>query len=184
MVNIVSMRQKFFPIFILLALAFVSCASAPVKDPVTDALYIKQRLTRLANDIMLKASRPPKKAAIMDFVNSNGKTSQFGKILTSKFTEISVAKNLFITPTDGEVSKSLKQLGLSYNGTLDGASVRKLGDALGCDTLIFGTISDLQKGSDVDLALKMVDVKTGNIVSASSTSFFRSKQVSALLDSF
>ncbi|MBI3580819.1 MAG: hypothetical protein HY098_01865 [Nitrospinae bacterium] len=45
-------------------------------------------------------------------------------------------------------------------------------------------MSDLQKGSDVDLTVKMIDAKTGVVVSASSASFLRSKQVSSMLENF
>jgi len=45
-------------------------------------------------------------------------------------------------------------------------------------------ISDLQKGSDVDLVVRMIDTKTGTVISASSASFLRSKQVSSMLESF
>jgi len=173
---------------VLLALctfSLVACfgKSAPV-DPVTDSTYYQQKLTQLANDIAKKAAHRPRKAAMMDFVNQNGKTSQFGKYLTAKFNEISVMNKLFQTPAEGEVSKTIKQLGLTYNGTLDSVSTKRLGEALGCDAIIVGTISDLQKGSDVDLVIKMIDTKSGNIISASSASFFRSKQVSAMLESF
>lgn len=185
MVNIVPMGQKLFIALSVVFLFTASCQSGPPKDPVTNDNYYKNRLTKLSANLVKGASRPPEKVAILDFVNANnGKTSQFGKFITSKFVEVSVSKNLFVTPAEGEVAKAMKQLKINYNGTLDGLSAGKLGDALGCDSLIFGTVSDLQKGSDVDLTLKMVDSKTGNIVSAASASFVRSKQVSAMLESF
>jgi len=68
--------------------------------------------------------------AVLDFVNPNGKTSQLGKYLTAKFSELSIQKNLFQTPVEGEVSKALKTLGIAYNGTMDGASAKRLGEAI------------------------------------------------------
>ncbi|MFQ5433089.1 MAG: hypothetical protein ACE5EN_11370, partial [Nitrospinota bacterium] len=73
---------------------------------------------------------------------------------------------------------------LDYQGTLNRETAGKLGRELGVEALIIGRIADLQKGSDVDLTVQMVEVRTGNIISASSTSFYRSKQVSSLLGSF
>jgi hypothetical protein len=178
------MKPRIFTLLAIFTLTVFSCAQEPKKDPVTDSNYFLGKISKLADSLIKKAVRHPRRAAIMDFVNTNGKTSQFGKYVTSKFTEISVEKNLFATPSEGEVTKTLKLLNLIYNGSIDGASAKKLGEALNCDAIIVGTISDLQKGSDVDLVLKIIDSKTGNVVSASSASFFRSKQVSSMLDTF
>lgn len=178
------MKPGLLTLLAFLTISTFSCATEPQKDPVTDSKYFLGKVSRLADSLIKQAVRHPRRAAIMDFVNANGKTSQFGKYLTSKFTEISVEKNLFVTPAEGEISKSLKQLNLAYNGTVDGMSAKKLGETLNCDAIIVGTVSDLQKGSDVDLTVKMIDVKTGVVVSASSASFLRSKQVSSMLENF
>jgi TolB-like protein len=169
----------------LLTLALFSCSGKEVaKDPTTNSSYYQEKLAKLADELAEKAVRRPRKVVILDFVNTNGKTSQFGRYITSKFTEIAVIKKLFVTPAEGEVSKTIKQLNLAYNGTLDSVSVKKLGDALNADGVVVGIISDLQKGGDVDLVLKLLDTKTGNVVSAASTNFFRSKQVSTMLENF
>ncbi len=96
----------------------------------------------------------------------------------------------FLTPStfscaaEVEVSKSIRQLNLAYKDTMDGAPAKKLGETLNYDTITVGTVSDLQKGSDVDLTVKMKDAKTGVVVSATSTTFLRSKQVSLMMENF
>jgi PBP1b-binding outer membrane lipoprotein LpoB len=170
---------------LLMAVFLPACfgKAAPV-EPVTDSSYFSQKLTKMADELVKKAARRPRKVAVLNFVNPNGKTSQLGKYITAKFSEISVQKNLFQTPTDGEIAKALKQAGIAYNGTLDAASAQRLGEAIASDAIVVGMISDLQKGSDVDLVVKMIDAKTGNVISASSASFVRSKQVSSMLVSY
>ncbi|GMT42479.1 MAG: hypothetical protein IEMM0002_0890 [bacterium] len=173
---------------VVIALVFYAasyaCAVKVPPPPVTDSTYFNAKIDQLAVDIMDNASKRVRKAAVLDFVNSNGKTSQLGKYVTKKFSEIAVLNKLFQMPTEGQVAESISRLGLSYTGTLDKISVGKLGEALGVDTLIMGVIADLQKGSDIDLSIQMVETRSGNIVSAASTSFYRSKQVSKLLESF
>ncbi len=180
------MKRIFLLPVILLSLSLPSCFlfRGPPPDPTTNASYFQEKLTKLATDLSKNATRHPRKVAVMDFVNPSGKTSQLGKYLTAKFTEISVMKSLFQTPAEGEVTKAAKQMGISYNGTMDSAAAKRLGEAIGADAIIVGTISDLQKGSDVDLVVKIIDAKNGNVISASSTSFLRSKQVSTMLESF
>ncbi|MBI5177972.1 MAG: hypothetical protein HZA04_01770 [Nitrospinae bacterium] len=176
-------RLLIIPLLLIAAFA-ASCAKEPPKEPVTDSSYFNQKLGKLSDDLIKKAARKPRKVAVLDFVNPNGKTSQLGKYLTAKFSELSIQKNLFQTPVEGEVSKALKTLGIAYNGTMDGASAKRLGEAIAGDAIIVGMISDLQKGSDVDLVVRMIDTKTGTVISASSASFLRSKQVSSMLESF
>lgn len=162
----------------------VSCSKEPLPPPVTDSLYFNGKIGVLADQLAKNALRRPRRAAVLDFVNQNGKTSQLGKYVTGKFIEIASQKALFTTPSDGEVTAAIKAQGIKYNGTINTESAAKLGQALGVDALIVGVLSDLQKGSDVDLAVKMVDTRNGNIIAAASTSFYRSKQVSGMLESF
>ncbi len=168
---------------ILIGFTF-SCSKEIPPPPVTDSTYFNGKLGILADQLAQSAIRRPRRAAVLDFVNQDGKTSQLGKYLTTKFIEISSQKALFITPSDGEVSAAIKAQGIKYNGTLNTENASKLGRTLGVDALIVGVVSDLQKGSDVDLVVKMIDARNGNIISAASTSFYRSKQVSGLLESF
>ncbi|MBI5638009.1 MAG: hypothetical protein HZA03_08580 [Nitrospinae bacterium] len=179
------MKRVFLVSVVVFLLGFaVSCSKEPLPPPVTDSLYFNGKLGLLADQLAQNALRRPRRAAVLDFVNQNGKTSQLGKYVTGKFMEITSQKALFTAPSDGEVATAIKAQGIKYNGTLNTESAIKLGQALAVDALIVGILSDLQKGSDVDLVVKMIDVRNGNIMSAASTSFYRSKQVSGMLESF
>ena len=177
-------NMKHAVIVIFISLFAFSCASDILPPPVTNSAYFNSKMTKLANDLMKNSSKKVRRAAVLDFVNSNGRTSQLGKYVKTKFSEIAVLKSLFQMPVDGQVTDSIAELNLDYRGTLNKDSAGKLGRALGVDSLIIGQISDLQKGSDVDLTIRMVEVRTGNIISAASTSFHRSKNVSSMLESF
>ncbi len=178
--------KRFLLISIMAALLgfTASCSKAPLPPPVTDSLYFNGKIGILADQLAKNAVRRPRRVAVLDFVNQNGKTSQLGKYVTAKFIEISSQKVLFTTPSDGEVATAIKSQGIKYNGSINTEGTIKLGQVLGVDALVVGVLSDLQKGSDVDLAVKMVDTRNGNVISAASTSFYRSKQVSGMLESF
>ncbi len=167
-----------------LIITVVSCASKEQPPPVTDSAYFNIKIQDLADDILFNANRKIVRVAVLDFVNSDGRTSQLGKYFKNKFAETAVKHNLFQVPVEGQVNKAMLDLKLRYNGTLDVESASKLGKALRVDTIVIGVISDLQKGSDVDLVVKMVDARTGQIISAASASFYRSKQVSSMLETF
>lgn len=161
-----------------------ACAGKEIAPPVTDSNYFNDKMEQLATDVMKNLSKKVRRVAVLNFVNSDGRTSRFGSIVTRKFFEVAVRKSLFQMPSEGQVSESITRLALSYTGTLDTASAVKLGEALGVDALVVGVIADLQKGSDIDLSIQMLEARSGNIISAASISFYRSKQASNLLETF
>lgn len=178
--------MKFTVVIAMVACSvFFACAVQEVPPPpVTDSTYFNDKMGQLATDVMESSSKKVRRVAILNFVNSDGRTSRLGSIVTRKFFEVAVQRNLFQMPSGGQVAESISRLAISYAGTLDKISAGKLGKALGVDALIVGIIADLQKGSDIDLSIQILETRTGNIVSAASSSFYRSKQVSNLLESF
>lgn len=164
---------------------FFACAAKEVPaPPVTDSSYFNGKMEQLATDVMDNLSKKVRRVAILNFVNSDGRTSRLGSIVTRKFFGVAVRNNLFQMPSGGQVAESMSRLAISYVGTLDSVSAGKLGESLGVDALVVGIISDLQKGSDIDLSIQILEARSGNIISAASSSFYRSKQVSNLLESF
>ncbi len=161
-----------------------ACAGKVLPPPVTDSSYFNAKMEKLATALITTSSKKVRRAAVLNFVNTNGRASQLGRYVTTKFYEIVVLKSLFTMPTGGQVAESITKLNLDYQGTLNRETAGKLGRELGVEALIIGQIADLQKGSDVDLTVQMVEVRTGNIISAASTSFYRSKQVSSLLEKY
>lgn len=171
-------------VVMVMSAVLFACAGKIMPPPVTDSSYFNAKMEKLATDLITTSSKKVRRAAVLNFVNTNGKTSQLGRYVTTKFYEIVVLKSLFTMPTGGQVDESIAKLDLDYQGTLNRETAGKLGRELGVEALIIGQIADLQKGSDVDLTVQMVEVRTGNIISAASTSFYRSKQVSSLLEKY
>jgi hypothetical protein len=161
-----------------------ACAGTILPPPITDSSYFNSKMEKLATDLIKTSSKKVRRAAVLNFVNTNGRTSDLGRYVTTKFYGIVVLKSLFTMPTSGQVEQSINKLELDFQGSLNRETASQLGRELGVEALIIGQIADLQKGSDVDLTVQMVEVRTGNIISAASTSFYRSKQVSSLLEKF
>ena len=178
-----NMRSTVVVALVMSAVLF-ACAGKILPPPVTDSSYFNAKMDKLATDLINTSSKKVRRAAVLNFVNTNGRTSDLGRYVTTKFYGIVVSKSLFTMPTGGQVEQSITKLELDYQGTLNKETAGKLGRELGVEALIIGQIADLQKGSDVDLTVQMVEVRTGNIISAASTNFYRSKQVSSLLEKF
>ncbi len=172
---------------ILLGLLLISSCAGTGKittGPVTDTAYFDGKIELLAQELVSNSSKPLRRAAVLGFTNPDGRTSQLGKYLSTKFSIISTKNRLFIVPSAGQVLEAMKSEGINYRGSLDKEQAVKLGKALKVDGFVVGVLSDLQKGSDIDLMVKIIETKNGNMASAANISIHRSKSVSTLMQLF
>ncbi len=74
---------------------FFACAAKELPPPVTDSSYLNGKMEQLATDAMNNLSKKVRRVAVLNFVNSDGRTSRLGSIVTRKFSEVAVRRNLF-----------------------------------------------------------------------------------------
>ncbi len=151
--------------------------------PVTNADYFSLRTRYVYEQLRENQSKSIRKAAVLDFANPDGRISELGRFLTLKFQEQALADKRFKVVPDGQVREALTRLAIPVGQPLTREQTQTLGIDLGVDTLITGTVSDLQKGADVDLTVKAVSSIGGDLVSTP-VSIYRSKQVQNLVQTF
>ena len=183
------MMKKTITLFaFVLIVASYACADWKVKagleeapPPTTDSAYFNGQMGKLLNNLSENRSKKFRKAAILSFVNSDGSVSELGKMLTTKFGEQAMAKNHFKVIPSGQVKEALSTLKINNSNELTREQVGAIGKELDATAVITGVLYDLQKGSDVDLSVKAVQVDSGDLASAASINIYRSKQVQALI---
>jgi hypothetical protein len=184
---------KRFAAILLITLAFSvnACSNILVplglQDPppiVTDSTYFNGQIEKLLDGVASNKSRSFRRAAVLGFVNTDGRMSELGKMLTTKFGERAIAKNQFRVIPSGQVSETLEALKINYTGKLKREQILSIGDALGADAVVTGVIYDLQKGSDVDVSVNVIQPGSGDLISAASVNIHRSKQVQTLISQF
>lgn len=157
-------------------------AEAP--PPVTDSAYFNAQTDKLLERLKASQSKTFRRVAPLNFVNANGQVSELGKYLTSKFGERAMALQMFRVTPQGQVKEALTRLKIAGAAELTREQIEKLGAELDADAIVTGTVSDLQKGSDVDLSVKVIHVQTGEMAAAASVNLYRSKQVQTLIQQF
>lgn len=184
-------------IFTLVAgavLVFSGCAAlnpvlvplglAEPPPPVTDSAYFNTQTDTLLERLKTSQSKSFRRVAALNFVNSNGQVSELGRYLTSKFGERAMAKQMFRVTPQGQVKDALTKLKIIGYAELTRDQIEKLGTEVDADAIVTGVVSDLQKGSDVDLSVKVIHVQTGEMAAAASVNIYRSKQVQTLIQQF
>jgi len=195
MVKIYTMKKHIIFVLALLAvLPMAGCAQlnplmvnmglAEAPPPVTDSNYFSKQIHLLLDRLKTSQIRAFRKSASMEFQNANGQVSELGKYLTGKFGERAIGRNQFRVTPQGQVKEAMAKLKINPVGELTKDNLEKLGTELEVDAIITGVVSDLQKGSDVDLTIKVIQPSTGEMIAAASVNIYRSKQVQTLIQQF
>ncbi|MBI4666008.1 MAG: hypothetical protein HY751_06340 [Nitrospinae bacterium] len=164
--------------------AMVSLGLAEAPPPVTDSVYFNKQTDLLLDRIRASQTKTFRRVAALDFINPNGQVSELGRYLTGKFSERALAKQSFKVTPQGQVREALAKLKITSVTELTREQAEKLGTELDVDAIATGMVADLQKGSDVDLTVKIIHSASGEMVSAGSVNIYRSKQVQTLIQQF
>ena len=158
---------------------------------VTDAKYYEGKINELTEQLLKSIPKEKieangakliNKIAIMDFVNSNGRVSALGKYLGSKLSETIIEKNYFKVAQRGEVLDALKNNNIVFTGVMNNETIKKLGERLKVDAVFFGEIVDL--GTNIDVNIKFILVKDGEMLSAASIDIERTKSAVNLMETY
>ena len=94
-----------------------------------------------------------KRIAVMDFADSEGKIGTFGEILSEELTAY-LLKTKKLTVTERPLIKqALKELRMTFSGSIDKATANKLSQYLGLDVICSGTITIMDDSVRVNITL-------------------------------
>ncbi|MBE7413591.1 MAG: hypothetical protein HS129_16270 [Leptospiraceae bacterium] len=110
---------------------------------------------------------PPLKLIVVSFTFTNGQPHKLGKIIAEKVTTELVKKGSMKILDRLMYEKILQDNKVSINGAMDISVVKKIGEILKLDAIVTGMIS--YSGQGIDINCRMIDAKTGIILSAEET---------------
>lgn len=158
---------------------------APVVEPdnaVVAADTLNRRITALARDLVARV--PPGvigRVAVLDPVGPGKHLSEFSSYLTDKLIQRFVALGAFTGVLERRrLHDILVQQQLELSAHFDPKTVAPLGKKLGVDGLVIGRVSSLGGGL-LEISLKLVKVKTGEVLAASEVSIAASGVVASML---
>ena len=180
----------FFSLFTVhCSLFFVGCTKQVAI--VTDAKYYEGKIDALTEQLLksipkeklvVNEAKLINRVAVMDFVNSSGKVSALGKYLSSKLSETIIEKKYFKVVHRGEVLDALRVNNIAFTGLMNNETIKKFGEKLQIDAIFFGEIVDL--GTNIDINIKFILAKDGEMLSAASTDIERTKSAVNLMETY
>ena len=109
-----------------------------------------------------------KSGTVLDFADLQGQNTELGRFLAQELSNQLVAAAKTISFIDrANLQHLLRENNLSMEGLIAPETAGRLGNMIGIDTLIMGTITLI--GNSVRLSVRAVAVETGRIVSSQST---------------
>ena len=143
-------------IFICIAAAFCQAA------------YAAQPMDKLADKLAdgLK-DRPGVKLAVLEFPYTSAKASE-GPVVVQERLLTALTERKGITLIErGQLKKVLGELNLEASGAMDESAVKKVGQLLGADAVVTGTLNDV-KENRTEINARVVETETGKILAGAS----------------
>jgi TolB-like protein len=149
-----------------------------VRKKLTVAKVVDKIESPQAGDKAYQVKKKIKRLVVAQFTYNQG-FNQFTKNLQEKlFTDL-VQKGMQVVERD-QLERVLKEQKLGYSGLINLNSAKKVGELLGAEGMVLGTISDL--GNSVSINARLVDLETGNSLAAAEVDLPKTPLISDLLN--
>lgn len=141
---------------------------------------LDQRVSELSQQISKEMSDYNKKTiAIIEFSDLDGNITNLGKYISEELiTKLYLTKKFKVIERQ-LLNKIVAEQKLSLTGIIDPNSAKKLGNILGVDAIVSGTITDLSQSLKTNA--RMLSTETGEIFAVASVEIYKDESVRALL---
>jgi len=145
------------------------------------SIAYEREIKSLSSAMSENIARAGKKTiAVVDFIDLQGNVTELGRFLAEEFSvALSGTEKGFEVVERTQLKAILKEHKLVLTGIIDPSTAKKLGQIVGVDALITGTITPF--GDTVRVAAKVLDTASGKVIAASSGDIAKTKAIEELL---
>ncbi len=163
---------------ILLAMVIISCSTAVKETTVVNDLDIQ--LDTIAVKIINTLQNENQLVAITEFTDVKGSVSELGLYIAEELTTKLYQKSKLEIVERQMFKKILKEQNLGLTGYIDEQTAVSIGNILGADAIVTGTITVI--GKDIRINARVISAKTGKVLSAASASVIKDKDLVSMLE--
>lgn len=168
----------------------VTVAQAPVlpkvvqagsPSPASHGTGYESQLRTLAERLIAQVEPTGQKSGtVLDFTDLQGQGTELGRFFAQELSDQLVSATKTFSLIDrANLQYLLRENKLSMDGLINPATTRKLGNMIGVDTVIFGTVTPI--GNSLRISARGVAVETGKIVASHSVTIAVSPDLGAML---
>lgn len=171
------MRKRCFTLFLtLFVFSFTSFA------PALAASNLEEGVGQLAQQISKSMQEKQKqKIAIIDFSDLNGNVTSLGQFMAEELTTqlFMVAPGKFEVVERRQLMKLEDELMLGQTGFIEEKSIKKMGQVLGVDAIVTGSMTDL--GNTVKINARLIGVESAKVFAVAATDIPKTGMVADLI---
>lgn len=143
-------------------------------------LSLKKTVRKLSDEI---AAQLPKQSKVLvsDFFDRDDRITYFGRYLSDKLQTALVGQPGIVVVERRRLPLILEELKIQRTGLVNEATAIKMGRMLGADTMVYGTVTDLENSIDIDV--KVLSIETSRIIGGATQRLKKTDALANLLRS-
>ncbi|HAF96067.1 MAG: hypothetical protein A2021_01570 [Elusimicrobia bacterium GWF2_52_66] len=122
----------------------------------------------IAGELLKDCTGAGKAVAVAGFSYSDGRDSRDGGVVAERITTELVKSKKFKVIERKEIEKVFEELKLQRSGAINPDSAKEIGQMLGADWVVVGTLTELPD-KQLELNTRLVSVESGEIINAAKT---------------
>jgi len=176
--------MKFVKILIILIILLSVCGCIPtiqtrgVKK--TQEVTIDDQINQLTAQIISSFNQSNvQKIAVIEFADLEGNVTQLGRFIAEEVITRIFTTGRFEVVERNLLNKVLAEQKLGMSGYIDQETAISLGQILGVDAIITGSITDL--GTNVKINARLISTETGSVFAVASVNVYKDDTIKLLL---
>ncbi|MBI3302430.1 MAG: hypothetical protein HYZ72_10205 [Deltaproteobacteria bacterium] len=153
-----------------------------VPDRTALAQDLRAGVGRLADEIVksMPQQQDPLRVAVADFPDLQNVTSDLGRYIANRLTTSLTQSPKFFVVERQRLGQVLAELKFSISDLVDPTKAKQLGQMVGVEAIVVGTVSDL--GNQVDVDVRIIEIETTRTLLSATTTISKDQVVSQLLE--
>jgi len=148
-----------------------------VRDRVTICKILEKQDVPQAGDKAHQLRKTINSLVVGQF-SCNQSFNRLTKSLQDKLVTAMASKGMQVVERD-QLERVLKEQKLGYSGLVNSSSAKKIGQLLGADGMMLGTVNDM--GNSITINARLVDLETGKTVRAAEVELPKTPMIASLL---
>lgn len=158
----------------LVALLVLCAAAAAAQD-------LRAGVEQLTDQIVKVAPEEKQlRVAVADFPDLQNVTSDLGRYIANRLTTRLIQSPKFFVVERRRLGQVLEELKFSMSDLVDPAKAKQLGQMVGVEAIIIGTVSDL--GNQVDIDARVIEIDTSRMLLSATVTIGKDQVVAQLME--
>lgn len=167
-------------LFFLSAMLILSCVPMSKPENVQKGSSLDQKINNLTSQIISSFNQSNvRKIAVIEFADLEGNITQLGRFIAEELITRIFTTGKFDVVERNLLQKVLDEQKLGTSGYIDQETAISIGQILGVDAIITGSLTDL--GENVKINARLISTQTGSVFAVASVNVLKDSTIKLLM---